>query len=133
MSQRRSSSKCKPSNVTVDFTCIMQPLMCNLKLECGSVCDCFLKHMAVVLLVFRDNLLHENQSNKAFRLEFINWHIVCMLVPEIYTGVSSANCIMLEFDTQYGRSLVYKEKSTGPKIDPCGTPWSIFDIEEELL
>ena len=56
-----------------------------------------------------------------------------MLVPEIYMVVSSANCIMLEFDTQCGRSFVYKEKSRGPKIDPCGTPWSILDIEEELL
>ncbi len=33
----------------------------------------------------------------------------------------------------FGRSFVYKRKSIGPRIEPCGTPCSIFKIELDTL
>lgn len=44
------------------------------------------------------------------------------LFPRVYKTVSSAYIIMLTSLQTEGRSLKYKQKSSGPKIDPCGTP-----------
>jgi hypothetical protein len=34
---------------------------------------------------------------------------------------------------QFGRSFIYIRKRIGPRIKPCGTPLSIFNIELDTL
>ena len=47
--------------------------------------------------------------------------------------VSSANKIILSnFDTPH-MSFIHKINSSGPRIDPCGTPHLIFFSSELLL
>ena len=36
--------------------------------------------------------------------------------------VSSANIIVSSTDDAFLRSLTYNKNSSGPKMDPCGTP-----------
>ena len=47
--------------------------------------------------------------------------------------VSSANIPGVENSKQFGRSLMYKRKSSGPKIDPWGTPLLIILLSDIVL
>ena len=46
-------------------------------------------------------------------------------VPSIKTLVSSANIIEKNRSGALEKSLMYRIKRNGPKIDPWGTPWVI--------
>ena len=37
--------------------------------------------------------------------------------------VSSANCVNLRRFDEYFISLTYSKNNSGPKVDPCGTPF----------
>jgi hypothetical protein len=48
--------------------------------------------------------------------------------------VSSANSIGLDIsDIVFGKSLIYKIKNNGPRIEPCGTPYFTSSHQEEIL
>ena len=61
----------------------------------------------------------------------MSWVILLRLVLKlkgsglvIITLVSSANRTNLELTfVNWGRSFMYRRKSSGPSIDPCGTPY----------
>ena len=58
---------------------------------------------------------------------------ICMThLPVVWSVVSSASMwSSAAFDgTCKGRSLIYRQKSTGPKTDPCGTPYLTTTSEE---
>ena len=40
--------------------------------------------------------------------------------------VSSANCVKDHFDETFGKSLIYRMKSKGPKMDHWGIPINMF-------
>jgi hypothetical protein len=55
-----------------------------------------------------------------------------MSISESERVVSSAKRRENMF-VHFGRSFMFIRKSIGPRIEPCGTPFSIFNIELETL
>jgi hypothetical protein len=55
-----------------------------------------------------------------------------MSLSESDRVVSSANKSENRL-VHFGRSFIYIRKRIGPRIEPCGTPLSIFNIELDTL
>ena len=78
--------------------------------------------MNLVFLVFNDNLFALNQFDTFINSELtisFNFHIS---LPEKNKFVSSANNMNSRRSEQFTISFIYRIKSNGPKMDPCGTP-----------
>ena len=54
------------------------------------------------------------------------------LLPDTYRAVSSANIRLFASVAALGRSLIYKRKSKGPRVEPWGTPVVMPFISEVL-
>ena len=91
----------------------------------GRFCILFLLDLKIVnedLSEFKVSLLALNQDD--------NWVIMILAISIMLTilslwknmVVSSANILTLPEGQQVGRSLINRRKSSGPGIDPCGTP-----------
>ena len=86
----------------------------------------------VVQFTLCDNLLTLNHisSNSS---SLLTTHAVSIIfLVEQSMIVSSANKILRNVDTSHV-SFMYKINTTGPRIDPCGTPYLIFFSFQLLL
>ena len=66
-------------------------------------------------------LRYAERSEKRFRILFSS----PSRVGDVKTKAASSANSTVSSSTARGRSLIYKLKHNGPKIDPCGTPVSI--------
>ena len=78
--------------------------------------------MKFVLLVFNESLLILNQVENLCSCIFTSWIRVLKHVCEWNRFVPSAGFIISETCSM---SFMYKIKSSGPNINPCGTPQEI--------
>jgi len=60
---------------------------------------------------------------------FAQLNIVCIITCACKVAVSWAYIFGSQFDSQFGRSLMYNRNSSDPKIVPWGTP----QLNEQLL
>ena len=105
-----------------DFTCaICCPLIIN---DCVRLASfrCLRNNTKWVLSVFKVSLLALNQSMIFIISLFIVLTNSLGLSPDIKRFESSANKILNKTLETFARSLMYKRKRSGPKIDPCGIP-----------
>ena len=85
------------------------------------------------LFTLSDNLLTPNHISSLSSSLFTVHAVSTIFLVEYNMLVSSANKIILSnFDTSH-ISFMCKIKSTGPTMDPCGTPHLIFFSSELLL
>ena len=90
--------------------------------------------MKFVLLAFIDNLLALNQLFTSCNSSFTIFILLFMSLCEYKIVVSSANKIKSRIFDVYVISLTYNIKSSGPSMEPCGTPQMIFSgFEVQLL
>ena len=85
-----------------------------------------------VLSVFKLSLFDLSQShifrNAGIRLSLISLTDLMLL----YKLVSSAYILIWAFVTKRGRSFMYIMNNKGPRIYPCGTPYSIFCLSDNF-
>ena len=121
----KESSIMIPKNF-VDFTCaICCPLIIN---DCVRLASfrCLRNNTKWVLSVFKVSLLALNQSMTFIISVFIVLTRSLGSSPDIERFESSANKILNKTLETFARSLMYKRKRSGPKIDPCGIPQVIL-------
>ena len=71
--------------------------------------------------MFRWRPVLDEEESKLERLFCNNIASVLELIT-LKILVSSAKAATFESTMEEGRSLVYKRKSSGPRMEPCGTP-----------
>ena len=79
--------------------------------------------ICLVLMELAASELVDDQVDNNFRWLLISVSAQLILAGrhELYIVVSSAYCIVFNCNVSW-RSFTYRLNSTGPKIDPCGTP-----------
>ena len=79
-------------------------------------------NIKLVISIFKDNLLAFTKS-KILNISSLTSRILSLRsVPVQNRLVSSAKSIGIKKLDTFVKSLIYKRKSKGPSIDPCGTP-----------
>ena len=87
--------------------------------------------MYLVFITFKDNLFEDSQSlilhSSTSLFKMMSLLASFMLQ---YNVVSSAYINILKTRLTIGKSLMYKRKSKGPKIEPWGTPIEIDFVSD---
>ena len=95
--------------------------------------------MNFVFLTFRESLLTASQSLTFANSKLIEddmWFFVrfeILVLIKLFRDVSSANRIKSKYEPDCGMSFMYIRKSSGPKMDPWGTPVLIGNNEDFTL
>ena len=79
-----------------------------------------------VFYMFKESLFISKHSFSLFSSVAVSVRSSFWLLPEARMVVSSANKINFSFVDTKHRSLIYKKKTLGPKIDPWDTPHVLF-------
>jgi len=88
-----------------------------------------LNKIVLVLDRFNVSLFFCNQLNTLFISILVFFSKLLGLVSEISDGVSSAKILQKKLEDS-GRSLIYNKNSTGPRVEPCGTPQVICILSD---
>ncbi|KAK2181315.1 hypothetical protein NP493_403g01007 [Ridgeia piscesae] len=125
------SSMITPRNFVCDTCSMYVPF--KVMFTVGLCCFLCANMIKLVLFTLSDNLLTLNHIS-SFSSALLTVHAISpIFLVEYKMLVSSADKIILSnFDTSH-MSFMYKINSTGPRIDPCGTPHLIFFSSELLL
>ena len=78
--------------------------------------------MNSVLVMFNVSLFACSQLKTFARSSFRQNWTFSRLLPAYVRCVSSAYILGLQFDKQFGRSLIYNKNNNGPRMVPWGTP-----------
>ena len=85
--------------------------------------------MNSVLVMFKVSLFACSQLKTFARSSFRQNWTFSRLLPVYVRCVSSAYILSLQFDEQFGRSLIYNNNNNGPRM----APWGTLHVNEQLL
>jgi len=86
--------------------------------------------MYFVLLALIEILLLANQLLTFVSSVFVIFCILSSLLKDRERVLSSANKVNLNKSLALGRSLIKIKNSSGPSVEPCGTPCVIIEFVE---
>ena len=88
---------------------------------------------ATVLFIEILNPFKSHHCTSLFRLSCILWTIELKFLPEVKRQLSSANSVASVLVMLAGKSFIITRNNMGEIIDPCGVPFSIVCVPDNVF